>query len=41
MAVHNVGQMGMGIVEEQDDSLNEFGWMILHEIDKSSVKCVP
>jgi hypothetical protein len=40
VGVHSVGQMGMGVVEEQDDSLNEFGWMIVREIDSSSVKCV-
>jgi len=40
VGVNSMGQIGMGIVKEQDDSLNEFGWMIVREIDRSSVKCV-
>ena len=40
MGVHSVGQMVMGILKEQGDSLNEFGWVIVREIDSSSVKCV-
>ena len=40
MAVHSVGKKGMGTVEEQDDSLTEFVWMIVCEIDSSSVKDV-
>jgi len=35
-----MAEMRMGIVEEQHDPLNEFGWMIVHETDSSSVKCV-
>jgi len=35
-----MGQIGMGIVEEQNDSVNEFGWMVVREIDSSSVKCM-
>jgi hypothetical protein len=38
--MQSVGQMGMGIFEEKDDSLNEFVWMIVREIDSSFVKCV-
>jgi len=40
VGVNSVGQIRLGIVEEQDDSLNEVCWMIFREIDNSSVNCV-